>query len=29
MLMMVLPSPIGDDVVGETWLRRDVDIESC
>jgi hypothetical protein len=29
MLVMELPSPVGDDAAGVTWLRRDVDVESC
>jgi hypothetical protein len=26
---MVLPSPVGDGAAGVTWLRRDLDAESC
>jgi hypothetical protein len=26
---MVLPSPVGDGATGVTWLRCDLDAESC
>jgi hypothetical protein len=29
MLVMTLPSPVGDSVVEATWLRHDVVVESC
>jgi hypothetical protein len=29
MLAMMLLSHAGDDAAGVTWLRRDVDAESC
>jgi hypothetical protein len=29
MLATVLPSHAGDDDIGATWLRRNVDAESC
>jgi hypothetical protein len=29
MLAMALPSPAGDDVAEVTWVRCDVDAESC
>jgi hypothetical protein len=29
MLVTILPSHAGDGDVGATWLRRDVEVESC